>query len=252
MTGGVAAGRARSRWKAARVYWSGIGGVAEPRAAVADVVPVVDLVVVVERRALAARVASSDGIVDDGAPAGLAEGVAEGEPVAGHELVVALLVVDPQPGLQRRVGEPADAAERRRGRGSRCAPSSRPRASVRGAGAQDGVDAGREAACPGRRPGRSSRRRRRARPCRAGRRAGSAGGDSAYGSRASAAPRSGAGRGRPPRRSGPARRPARRRSPRRPARRARAAATARRTAPRPAPRTAMTPPGRAGAGRRRR
>src|SRR6202042_3920262 len=72
----------------------GHGRVAEGRAAVADLVPIEDLVVVVEVRAgppdLVVR-----GVVGDGVPPGLAEGVAEREPLAGQELAVPLVAVDP-------------------------------------------------------------------------------------------------------------------------------------------------------------
>ena len=54
------------------VYWSGIGGVAERRAGVADVPGVVDLVVVVERRALR-PVLGVRRDVGDGPPAGALE-----------------------------------------------------------------------------------------------------------------------------------------------------------------------------------
>ena len=89
-------------------------GVAEGRAVVADVVPVVELVEVVEPRA-----GRPDGVVlgavAHGAPAGLVEGVAEGEPAAGDQLGIPQFGVDPQPRLQGGVGELADPAEARGG-----------------------------------------------------------------------------------------------------------------------------------------
>ena len=87
-------------------------GVAEGRAAVADVIPVVELVEVVEGGA-----GRPDGVVlgavAHGAPAGLVEGLGEGEPVAGDQLGVPQFVVDPQPRQQGGVGELADPAEAR-------------------------------------------------------------------------------------------------------------------------------------------
>ena len=85
-------------------------GVAEGRAVVADVEPVVKLVVVVEPRARRPGVIVS-GVVADSAPAALVEGVAEGEPAAGDELGIPLLAVNPQPRLQGGVRELADPAE---------------------------------------------------------------------------------------------------------------------------------------------
>ena len=134
-------------------------GVAELRPGVADVVLVVELVVVIEGRSLGPAVVVRRDVADR-APARSLERIAEREPVAGDELVVALLVVDPEPGLQGGVREPADAAERRRGqeratggkpaaaRLLRCRRSARRRPGAR-------------RSSPGRPPGRSSRRTRR-------------------------------------------------------------------------------------------
>ena len=102
------------RCRAERTYWSGIGGVRELRAAIPDVAPVVDLVVVVERRPLRPVPVVRRHVVD-GPPPGPLERLAEREAVARDELVVAPLAVDPDPRLQRGVRQPADAAERRRG-----------------------------------------------------------------------------------------------------------------------------------------
>ena len=147
------------RWKADRMYWSGIGGVAELRARVADVAAVVDLVVVVERRSLR-PVLLVRRHVGDRPPARALERVAEGEAVARDELVVALLVVDPQPGLQGGVGQPADAAERRRGEEARCGRRTRPRAAAWSRRRARRRPAARTPS-PGPRPARSSRRTRR-------------------------------------------------------------------------------------------
>ena len=81
---------------------------------VSDVQPVVDLVVVVERRPLR-PVAVVRRHVGDGPPPGPFEGDAERQAIARHELVVAAGGVDPEPRLHRGVRQPADAAERRRG-----------------------------------------------------------------------------------------------------------------------------------------
>ena len=118
-------------------------GVAEGRAVVAHVAPVVKLVVVVELRA--GRPGDVVlGAVAHGAPAGLVEGVAEGEPAAGDQLGIPLLGVDPQPRLQGGVGELADPAEARGGEPG--APRGPAGVGQRGgAPAQEGVDAGREA-----------------------------------------------------------------------------------------------------------
>src|SRR5215469_1894490 len=84
------------------------------------------------------------GAVADGAPAGLVEGVAEGEPAAGDQLVIPQVGVDPQPRLQGGVGELADPAEARGGDpGAACGPAGSGQRG--GALAQEGVDAGREA-----------------------------------------------------------------------------------------------------------
>ena len=117
--------------------------IAEHRSVVADVAPVVQLVVVVERGARDPRfVVGRD--VADRAPARLLERIAQRVAVAGHQLVVALLVVHPETGLQRRVREPADAAERG-GREERTARlRSRPLRQRGRAAAQHGVDGGRE------------------------------------------------------------------------------------------------------------
>ena len=89
-------------------------GVRELRAAIADVAPVVELVVVVERRPLRPGPVVRRHVAD-GPPAGALERPAEREAVALDELVVAQLVVDPDARLQGRVRQPAEAAERRRG-----------------------------------------------------------------------------------------------------------------------------------------
>src|SRR6185437_15944224 len=119
---------------------------AEGRAVVADVVPVEELLVVVEDPA-GPPGPEVRGVVGDGVPPGLAERVAEGEPIAGDELVVALVAIDPQPRLQGGVGEPADPAEGRGGQpgalGGPAGPGQRG-----GVPAQDGVDSRREAPTP--------------------------------------------------------------------------------------------------------
>ena len=92
----------------------GHGGVREPRAAIADVTPVVDLVVVVERRPLRPVPVVRRHVID-GPPPGPLERLAECEAVGLDELVVAPLAVDPDPRLQGGVRQPAGAAERRRG-----------------------------------------------------------------------------------------------------------------------------------------
>src|SRR5262249_34328095 len=116
---------------------------AEHRAAVADVVPVVEMVVMVEGSGKRPGVSVSGG-VDDGTPARLVEGVAEGEPAAVDQLGIPLRGVDPQPRLQGGVDEPADPPEG--GGGKPGAPRGPAAAGQRGgAPAQDGVDAGREA-----------------------------------------------------------------------------------------------------------
>src|SRR5215470_16137003 len=85
--------------------------------------------------------------VADGAPAGLVEGVAEGEPAAADQLGIPLNGVYPQPGLQGGVGEPADTAEGRGGEPG--APRGPASAGQRGgAPAQEGVDVGGEARPP--------------------------------------------------------------------------------------------------------
>src|SRR4029077_19778828 len=114
-------------------------GVAEGRAVVADVEPVVDLVEVVEPRA-----GWPDGVVlgavADGAPAGLVEGVAEGKPVAGDQVGIPQFGVDPQSRLQGGVGELADPAEAWGGDpGAPRGPAGPGQCG--GAPAQDGVDA---------------------------------------------------------------------------------------------------------------
>ncbi len=92
----------------------GHGGVRVPRAAIPDVTPVVELVVVVERRSFRPRPVVRRHVTD-GSPPGPLERLAEREAIARDELVVAQLVVDPDTRLQGRVRQPADAAERRRG-----------------------------------------------------------------------------------------------------------------------------------------
>src|SRR5436190_1696073 len=82
-------------------------GVAESGTCIADIGGPVHLVEAVEVLSLGPRwIAGRD--VDDGAPAGSLERLAEREPIARGKLVVALLTVDPQSGLQRGVREPAD------------------------------------------------------------------------------------------------------------------------------------------------
>src|SRR5271170_2919209 len=71
-------------------------GEAESRAAVADVELVVELVVVVKVRA-GCPVPVVSRVVGDRVPSGLVEGVAEGEPLAGEELVIPLLAINPEP-----------------------------------------------------------------------------------------------------------------------------------------------------------
>ena len=87
---------------------------AELRALVPDVVPVVVLVEAVEGPSLGPGIPVRRH-VDDRPPPGPRERRGQREPVAREQLVVALLAVDPQPGVERRVGQPADPAERRRG-----------------------------------------------------------------------------------------------------------------------------------------
>ena len=87
---------------------------AEVRAAVAEVAAVVDLVVVVEGRALRPRPAvPRHG--PDRPPPGALERPREGDAVLLHDLVVPPLAVDRDPRLQRGMREPAQAAEGRRG-----------------------------------------------------------------------------------------------------------------------------------------
>ena len=117
-------------------------GQAEARAAVADVAAVVDLVVVVEARALRPRPLVRR-VVDDRPPPGALERPAEGEAVALDELVVAPLGADPDPRLQRGVRQPAEPAEGRRGEeGAARGEAARPQ--LRGALVEHGVDPGRE------------------------------------------------------------------------------------------------------------
>ena len=141
--------------------------VREGRAAVADVAPVVELVVVVERRPLRPRPVVRRHVAD-GPPPGALERLAEREAIAPDELVVAPLAVDPDARLQGGVRQPADAAERRRGEegaaGREAGGLQLPRPRV-----EDGVDLRRERGALRPRPCRSSRRTRAARPCRAGR-----------------------------------------------------------------------------------
>ena len=89
-------------------------GVREPRAAIADVTPVVDLVVAVERRPLRPLPVVRRHVID-GPPPGPLERPAECEAVGLDELVVAPLAVDPETRLHGGVRQPAGAAERRRG-----------------------------------------------------------------------------------------------------------------------------------------
>src|SRR5262249_1433556 len=118
-------------------------GVVEFRAVVADVATVVDLVEVVKGLAGIPGAFVSGGI-DDGAPAGLVEGVAEGEPSAVDQLGIPLVGVDPQPRLQGGVAEPAEPAEA--GGCDEGTPRGPAGVGQRGGSpAQDGVDAGREA-----------------------------------------------------------------------------------------------------------
>ena len=117
-------------------------GQAEARAAVADVAAVVDLVVVVEARALRPRPLVRR-VLDDRPPPGALERPAEGEAVALDELVVAPLGADPDPRLQGGVRQPAEPAEGRRGEeGAARGEASRPQ--LRGALVEHGVDPGRE------------------------------------------------------------------------------------------------------------
>src|SRR5829696_4786404 len=92
----------------------GHGGQSEARAAVAEVAAVVDLVVVVEGRALWPRPAVPRHRADRPPPRAL-ERPGEGEAVVLDELVVPPLAVDQDPGLQGGMREPAEAAEGRRG-----------------------------------------------------------------------------------------------------------------------------------------
>ena len=85
------------------------------RAVVADVPPVVDLVIVVERRSLPATCRLFDGTNVDRPPAGPLERLAEREAIARDQLVVAPLAVDPDARLHGGVREPAEAAKGRRG-----------------------------------------------------------------------------------------------------------------------------------------
>ncbi len=80
------------------------------------------------------------GAVAHGAPAGLVEGIAEGEPAAAGELGIPLWAVDPQPRLQGSVREFADPTEARGGEpGALRGPAG---AGQRGgSAAQEGVDA---------------------------------------------------------------------------------------------------------------
>ena len=115
---------------------------AEVRAAVAEVAAVVDLVVAVEGRSLRPRpvVRRHDA---DRAPARALERPGEGEAVVLDELVVAPLAVDPDPGLQGGVRQPAEPAERRRGEeGAARREAGGPQ--LRGAPVEHGVDLGRE------------------------------------------------------------------------------------------------------------
>src|SRR3954449_7528294 len=117
-------------------------GQAEARAAVADVPAVVDLVVVVEARALRPRplVGRHGG---DRSPPRALEGLGQREAVAPDELVVAPLGADPDPRLQGGVRQPAEPAEGRRaqeGAAGAEAPGSQLRAPV----VEHGVDPRRE------------------------------------------------------------------------------------------------------------
>src|SRR5215207_550215 len=120
----------------------GHGRQAEARAAVAEVAAVVDLVVVVESRALWPRPAVTRHGTDR-PPPGALERTGEREVVVLDELVVPPLAVDQDPRLQGGMREPAKAAEGRRGeesaaRGETGGPQ------LCGAPLERGVDAGRE------------------------------------------------------------------------------------------------------------
>jgi hypothetical protein len=113
----------------------------EARAAISHGPAVVGLVVAVER-ALRPRAggARHDG---DRPPARVPEGTREGQAVGLDQAVVPPLVVDPQAGQQRGVGQPAAAARRRRG--EEAAPGAVPgRAQPTGSGVEHGVDLRRE------------------------------------------------------------------------------------------------------------
>ena len=139
---------------------------AEARAAVAEVAAVVDLVVVVEGRALRPCPAVSRHGADR-PPPGALERPGERDAVLPCDLVVSPLAVDRDPRLQGGMREPAQAAE-----GGRCeegaARGEAGRPQLCGAPLEHGVDPGRERTSPGPRPSRSSRRTRPGRPCLAG------------------------------------------------------------------------------------
>ncbi len=120
----------------------GHGGVAEARAAVSDVAPVVDLVVVVEGRPRRPCAVVRRHVID-GSPPGPSERLAEREAVGLDELVVAPLAVDPDARLHGGVRQPADAAERRRG--EEAAPR-REAGGLQppGSAGENGIDLGRE------------------------------------------------------------------------------------------------------------
>ena len=81
----------------------GHGGVAEARARVTDISLVVDRVVVVERGALR-PVLGVRGDGSDGTPTRSVESRGQRKTVSLEKLVIALLTVDPQAGLERAVG----------------------------------------------------------------------------------------------------------------------------------------------------
>ena len=134
-------------------------GVGEPGAVITDVAPVVDLVVVVERRPLRPVPVVRRHVVD-GPPPGPLERLAEREAVGLDELVVAPLAVDPDPRMQGGVRQPAGAAERRRGEEGAPGGEAGGLQSLRPL-VERGIDLWRERRNPGPRPCRSSRRTRR-------------------------------------------------------------------------------------------
>ncbi len=134
---------------------------------IADLIAVVDLVVVVERLPLWPR-AVVRWIVVDGPPPGLLERLGEREALGRYQLVVAVLVVDPEPRLQAGVRQPADAAVRRRGEEAAAggeAGAGQPLVPLRPAQHRPRARTNGPAPPAGRRP----RRTRAGRPCRAAR-----------------------------------------------------------------------------------